>query len=163
MFASSFIVNPMPKEEISIFDFEEFSFGRKFNLLGRLYLSLLAKKLKHLGLERHFSVLILISEMGDNCCQKFIADTLHIDKTMMVGVLDDLSKKGFIKRTQNPKDRREYWIQLTVKGKKSIPEIQSVISEQNKYIMRGLTKPEVKRFHGQLEVIYKNLKTISKS
>src|ERR1700735_4350077 len=109
----------MGKKEVSIFKIEGFSYGRKFSLLGRLYLSALAKELKHLGLERHFSVLILIDKMGNECCQKFIADTLHIDKAMMVGVLDDLSKKGFIKRIQNPSDRREYFIQLTDKGKES--------------------------------------------
>jgi DNA-binding MarR family transcriptional regulator len=151
----------MGKEKVSIFEIEGLSYGRKFGLLGRLYLSELAKELKHLGLEKHFSVLILIDKMGDQCCQKFIADTLHIDKAMMVGVLDDLGKKKFIKRIQNPSDRREYWIQLTPKGKKSMPEIISAASRLNKSIMKGLTQPEVKKLHSQLELIYKNLLTIS--
>src|ERR1700722_13712142 len=132
----------MPKKEISIFEFEDFSFGKKFGLLGRLYLSALSKQLKHLGLEKHFSVLVLIDKIGNHCSQKFIADTLHIDKTMMVGVLDDLGKKGFIKRTQNPSDRREYWIHLTPKGEKSIPEIKAAINGLNKSIMKTFTQQE---------------------
>jgi len=151
----------MGKKKVSIFEIEEFSYGRKFSLLGRLYLSVLAKELKHLGLEKHFSVLILIDKMGDECCQKFIADTLHIDKAMMVGVLDDLGKKGFIKRTQNPSDRREYWIHLTPKGKKSIPEIKATVARLNKSIMKNLTQPEVKKLNSQLQAIYTNLLHIS--
>ncbi|HSY76437.1 MAG TPA: MarR family transcriptional regulator [Bacteroidia bacterium] len=150
----------MTRKEVSIFEIEEFSFGRKFGLLGRLYLSVLAQKLKHLGLEKHFSVLVLIDKMGSQCSQKFIADTLHIDKTMMVGVLDDLGKKGFIKRTQNPTDRREYWIQLTAKGKKHMPEIKQTVNTINKAIMKEFNANDVKDFHNRLNIIYKNIKSL---
>ena len=151
----------MPTREISIFDIEEFSFGRKFGLLGRLYLSVLAKRLKHLGIEKHFSVLVLLNKMGDKCTQKFIADTLHIDKTMMVGVIDNLGSKGFIKRTQNPSDRREYWIQLTPKAKKHLPEIKKTVNTINREIMKELNSSEVKDFHNRLKAIYKNIQNIS--
>ncbi|HTA27802.1 MAG TPA: MarR family transcriptional regulator [Bacteroidia bacterium] len=141
----------------SIFDFEDFSYGRKFGMLGKLYLAELAKNLKHLEIEKQFSVLVLLDKMGSQCSQKLIGEMLHIDKAMMVGVIDDLSKKGFIKRAQNPNDRREYWVQLTEKGKTHMPEILSTVRRLNKSIMKGLTQTEVKKFHDQLETIYKNL------
>ena len=147
----------------SIFDLEEFSFGRKFSLLGKLYRNELAKSLKHLGIERHFSVLVLLNKMGNQCGQKLLGEMLHIDKAMMVGVIDDLSAKGFIKRTRNPKDRREYSIQLTKKGKESIPEILDTVRHLNKSIIKGIPKPQVEKIHSQLETIYKNFKKISKS
>jgi DNA-binding MarR family transcriptional regulator len=153
----------MPKKEVSIFELKEFSYGRKFNLLGKLYLSVLAEQLSHLGLERHFSVLVLLNETGDQCCQRFIANSLHIDKAMMVGVVDDLSKKEFIKRTQNPSDRREYYIQLTEKGKKSMPEIIATINRLNNSIMQKLSTPEIEKLNDQLDSIYKNLVDISES
>jgi MarR family transcriptional regulator, transcriptional regulator for hemolysin len=157
------IFKSMLKKKASIFEIEGLSYGRKFNLLGRLYLSALAKELKDLNLERHFSVLILIDKMGDQCCQKFIADALHIDKAMMVGVLDDLGKKGFVKRAQNPSDRREYWIQLTSKGKKSMPKIISAVNRLNKSIMKNVSKEEEKKLHSQLESIYESLLIFSNS
>jgi DNA-binding MarR family transcriptional regulator len=94
---------------------------------------------------------------------KFIAETLHIDKAMMVGVLDDLGKKGFVKRTQNPSDRREYWIQLTAKGKKSMPEIIKSVNYLNKSIVKNLAESEVKKLYSHLDSIYKNLIGISNS
>jgi DNA-binding MarR family transcriptional regulator len=150
-------------KKLSIFDFPEFSMGRKFSLLGKLYLAQLAKKLKHLGIEKQFSILVLLDKMGSKCSQKVIGEMLHIDKTLMVGVMDDLLKKGFIKRSQNPNDRREYWIQLTAKGKENMPEITSEVKLMNKAIMKGMTQAEVKKMHSQLEQIYKNLKDFSKN
>lgn len=147
----------MSKKETSIFDLDDFSYGKKFAIMGRLYLAAMAKQLKHLGIEKHFSVIILIDKMGDRCSQKFIASKLHIDKALMVGVLDDLSKKGFIKRTPNPDDRREYWIQLTAKGKKSVPDINEMVDCLNNSIVKDLKSAEVKKFNKHLESIYKGL------
>ncbi len=151
------LMNPRP----SIFDFEDFSFGRKFGLLGKLYQGQLALKLKHLGIKNQFSVLVLLSKMGDRCCQKLIGEMLHIDKTMMVGVIDDLTEKGFIKRVKNPADRREYWIRLTRKGRQSMPEILTEVSLLNKSIMKGLTGTDVKKLHKQLETVANNLEEIT--
>lgn len=153
----------MRQKELNIFEITEFSFGRKFGLLGRLYHAELAKNLSYLGIERHFSVLVLLDKVGEKCCQKFLSDSLHIDKTMMVGVIDTLVKKGFIKRTQNPEDRREYWIQLTPKAKKHMPEIMSVVKKLNRAVMKGMTQTEVKQFHKYLQLIYNNVKHISQS
>ena len=115
-----------------------------------------------MNIEGNFSVLVLIDKMGDQCSQKFLADKLHVDKTMMEGVLDDLSKKGFIKRTQNPSDRREYWIQLTAKGKKSVPQILDVVYCLNKSLVKNLKIAEVKQFNKHLELLYKRLIDINK-
>lgn len=151
----------MSKKKISIFDIIEFSFGRKFGLLGRLFHAQLSDKLKHIGIKKHFSILVLIDKMGDQCSQKFIADSLHIDKTLMVGALDELVSVGLIKRVQNPTDRREYWIQLTEMGKAKIPEIKGTVAILNDEALNGLTPLEIKKFHKYLGVVYKNLQNIS--
>lgn len=149
----------MIQKKTSIFDIAEFSFGRKFGLLGRLFHAQLSDKLKHLGIKKHFSILVLIDKMGNECSQKFIADTLHIDKTLMVGALDELVGVGFIKRVQNPTDRREYWIQLTEKGQTTIPEIKETVARLNSGALAGLSSLEIKRFHKYLSAIYKNIQS----
>jgi DNA-binding MarR family transcriptional regulator len=156
-------MSPLSQEETSIFDIPEFSFGRRFGLLGNLYFQILSKRLKHLGIERNFSILVLIDKMGDHCSQKFIADTLHIDKTIMVGILDQLGELGFIKRTQNPSDRRQYWIQLTEYGHAHMPEIKAVVNQLNESVMAGLSTSEAAKFQKQLQLIYKNIQNISQS
>ena len=150
----------MTKKKTSIFDITEFSFGRKFGMLGRLFHAQLSDRLKHIGIKKHFSILVLIDNMGDQCSQKFIADSLHIDKTLMVGALDELVAVGFIKRVQNPSDRREYWIQLTEAGKAKIPEIKDTVAVLNNQASNGLSPLEIKRLHKYLGVIYKNLQNM---
>ena len=153
----------MSTPQASIFDIPEFSFGRRFALLGNLYFQLLSKRLQHLGIEKNFSILVLIDKMGDQCSQKFIADTLHIDKTIMVGILDQLSEQGVIKRTQNPSDRRQYWVQLTEKGKGRMPEITKVVNTLNESVLTGMTPTEAVKFEKQLQLIYRNIQSISQS
>jgi MarR family transcriptional regulator for hemolysin len=153
----------MSTPQASIFDIPEFSFGRRFALLGNLYFQLLSKRLQHLGIEKNFSILVLIDKMGDQCSQKFIADTLHIDKTIMVGILDQLSEQGVIKRTQNPSDRRQYWVQLTEKGKGRMPEITKVVNTLNESVLTGMTPAEAVKFEKQLQLIYRNIQNISQS
>ena len=81
----------------------------------------------------------------------------------MVGILDQLSEQGVIKRTQNPSDRRQYWVQLTEKGKERMPEITKVVNTLNESVLTGMTPAEAAKFEKQLQLIYRNIQNISQS
>jgi DNA-binding MarR family transcriptional regulator len=147
----------MQHKNISIFDIEGFSLGKKFRLLGKLYQSVLTKKLKHIGIEKYFSVLVLLDNIDAQCSQKLIADVLLTNKTTMVSILDDLVENGFIKRIKNPNDRREHWIQLTNKAKKYLPEIKKAINETNNLIIEGICLADANRIEEYLEIMYRNV------
>jgi len=147
----------MSKKEESIFDHVEFPFGRHLTAVTKLYVGALRKRFEHLDLERNYSVLILIENTRKNCTQQFIADCLQKDKTSMVGIIDTLVKRGYIRRVKNPLDRREHIIQLTDKAKKTLPEIHKGINELNAVTTKGLSKQEVKVFHQTLRLISENL------
>jgi len=55
--------------------------------------------------------------------QKNIAENIGTAPAVLVGILDDLSKRGLLKRKRSPHDRREYYVQLTPKGKSMLEEI----------------------------------------
>ncbi len=147
----------MFKEEQSIFDITEFPFGRHLTAVSKLYVGALRKRFEHLDIERYYSVLILIENTKKNCTQQYIADYLQKDKTSMVGIIDSLVKKGYIKRATNPLDRREHFIQLTNKAIKTLPEIHKGINELNARATKGLSKQEVRLFHKNLQLISVNL------
>ncbi len=151
----------MESEKISIFDSSEFSLGREFALLGKKYHSLLVKELEQLDIERHFSIFILLEKMGDNCNQSLLADSIHVNKATMVGILDDLSNKGFIKRIENPSDRREHHIQLSEKGKKYVLKIRIAVNKINDMVMKDVNPYEVDRIQEYLRIMYKNMCEIS--
>lgn len=93
-------------------------------MVTKPYWGSLVLKLEPIGIDKNFSVLILIEQKTD-CTQQFISDTLQIDKVSMVKIIDGFVKKQIVKRIQNLKDRREYFIELTPKGKKILPKIHA--------------------------------------
>ena len=61
--------------------------------------------------------------------QKNIAENIGTAPAVMVGILDDLSKRRLLKRKRSPHDRREYYVQLTPKGMSMLEEIRRMAFE----------------------------------
>ena len=153
----SFATNNMHKKEKSVFDCPEFPLGTHLTTLSKFYVGALRKRLEHLDIERYYSVLILIEHKGLKCTQQYIADFLQKDKATMVGIIDYLVEKKYIKRIINPTDRREHYIQLTGKSIKTLPELHQCIDELNLLAIKGLSKSKVKEFYKNLQLISVNL------
>jgi MarR family transcriptional regulator, transcriptional regulator for hemolysin len=132
-------------------------FGRSLAILAKTYFGALTKRLEHLEIERHYSVLIFIENAKEECTQQCICDCLKIDKVTMVGTLDYLTKKKFVKKTINPNDRREHFIQLTDKAKKVLPEIHKAIETLNNEAFKGIAKEKQKEFYQYIHQIQTNL------
>jgi DNA-binding MarR family transcriptional regulator len=76
--------------------------------------------------------------------QKNIAENIGTAPAVMVGILDDLSNRGLLKRKRSPYDRREYYVQLTPKGMSMLAEIRRMAFEvENLYQEKtGMTDEE---------------------
>jgi MarR family transcriptional regulator for hemolysin len=131
--------------------------GRHLAILTKMYYGALTKRLEHLEIEKHFSLLIFVEGSDIKCTQQYISDRMKIDKASMVNMIDYLAEKHFIKRTNNPDDRREYWIELTSKAITVLPEIHKVINELNKLALKGLNKTKAEEFNEALDIISGNL------
>ncbi len=140
--------------------FEHLPLGRLMGKITKKYFGALSKKLDHLGIDRHFSPLIVIAETKEKCTQQYLSDMLNIDKVSMVRILDYLVKHGLIIRAVNPADRREHILQLTPKAKKIMPKILSGISDMNKTALKGLDKNEQALLYKFIETITKNVENL---
>ena len=100
---------------------------------------------------------VIIDKTNGTLTQQEIADALQLDKTNVMRIIDDLSEKGYLKRTEKPDDRRAYIIKLTAKGTKVLPEIYKAIEELNKTALSGLTAKQINVFYSTLEVISENI------
>jgi MarR family transcriptional regulator for hemolysin len=140
--------------------FEILPLGRSLSFLGKTYFGALTKRLEHLEVERYYSILIFIENAPEGCTQQFICDHLKIDKVSMVRILDYLIQKKFVKKVQNVNDRREYFVELTLKATKVMPEIHKGIKELNRIALNGISKEKQKEFYNNIALIYNNVKSL---
>lgn len=136
--------------------------GKLCSMVTKPYFGALLARTEHLGIEKNFSVLILIEKKKD-CTQQFISDSLQIDKVSMVKIIDGFSKQGLVKRVQNQDDRREYFIELTSKGHKLMPKIHKAIHDIDEEAFRGIGERERKIFYEILVKVGENVKDFPSS
>ncbi|NMD48508.1 MarR family transcriptional regulator [Streptococcus ursoris] len=64
---------------------------------------------------RDYGILLTLTN-HDSMTQIKISELMFIDRTTVGQLIDSLESKGFVKRQQNPKDRRQNLIAVTRKG-----------------------------------------------
>ena len=131
--------------------------GLYFHLLDKTYQKLLSYDLDFTGLERYFFVLWAIRESGEPMSQQNMADLLKVDKASIVRIVDDLEKKGYIKRTINAEDKRVYFLELDKKGNRFIKDILEGINNLNEEMLIGFLPKEKELFIQLLHKAYQNL------
>src|SRR6202034_4849693 len=64
-----------------------------------------------------FDLLAMLFVLGDKLNQQELADKLAVTKGNMVGLVNRLSRRGFVKRVPSRKGRRANVIRLTARGR----------------------------------------------
>lgn len=85
---------------------------------------------------------------------KEIADYLHIKPSSATPVIDNLAKKGSIKRVQKGADRRVIYIELTAKGSKSLQKKYKSIHKTIKKVFGKLSDKDKKQLINIFEKIH---------
>lgn len=77
--------------------------------------------------------LLAIAGSGD-ISQHEIASLFGVDPSTLVAVLDELERRGWLRRQRNPHDRRVQWVQRTEAGDslftRALPRVQRAQAEQ---------------------------------
>jgi MarR family transcriptional regulator, transcriptional regulator for hemolysin len=142
---------------------KELPLGRILSRTGRSYYGALINRLASSGLDRHFSVLLVIEQDFPNTSQKEIAARLGLDKAMITRMINFLMKKKYITRKPNLDDKREYCISLTPLGKQKIPLIRKGIRELNLQCRKGISEDAWNSFHETIFRLHENLAEIPSS
>lgn len=128
--------------------------------VSKKYMDTLSAKLSHIGIQRHFYLLVAIGEGEGKLNQQDLADILGIDKVTMVGILDYLSEKGFVERKPYPEDGRKHRIVLTAKARAALPEIRRIIAQLNRQALAALPESLADRFPEVLLLIRRELDSL---
>src|SRR5438309_5012544 len=74
--------------------------------------------------------------------QQRLSQRIRMDPATMVDVIDSLEQSGHIVRRRNPRDRREYALQTTAKGRALLTRAQRAIVVAERETVRGLGRDE---------------------
>lgn len=95
-----------------------------------------------LGLNaKAFAALATVTSSGPLSQQK-LSRRLGMDPATMVDVIDALEGSGHVARIRNPRDRREYALQLTPKGRRLYQRAEKAVSDAEREALDGMTAGE---------------------
>ncbi|MBT8226528.1 MAG: winged helix DNA-binding protein [Dactylosporangium sp.] len=109
--------------------------------LGEEVLSAAEYALAPLGLRaKHVSVLTLIER--HRLSQQELSTAIGLDRTTMVGLIDDLERTGLAVRRRDEADRRRYVVNLTDAGASALRRVETLLDETESELFADLSAPE---------------------
>jgi DNA-binding MarR family transcriptional regulator len=119
-------------------------------LLARLGMAFKAKALARIEQEgfeaHHYSVLALLAEEARET-QATIADSLALDPSRLVSLLDALEERGLIARQRDPHDRRRHLVTITGAGKRQLQRLRAAAKEAEDDFFAPFSPEERATFH----------------
>ena len=115
------------------------------------------RALEPMGLKaRHYGVLTALAGEGPHA-QRDLGEKLSVDRTTMVGLVDELEGLGLVERRRDPEDRRRYDLALTDAGKRTVSEAEAVAARVQDAVLAPLDAVERRRLHEMLSSVLRNL------
>ncbi|MER6945379.1 MarR family winged helix-turn-helix transcriptional regulator [Nonomuraea sp. NPDC000554] len=94
----------------------------------------------------HGHVLLLLSEQGARS-QQSLAETLGVDPSVLVAILNDLESDELAVRRRDPADRRRHIVEISARGKQLVTEIQTAIAAVEATLFADLDADEIATLH----------------
>jgi DNA-binding MarR family transcriptional regulator len=98
---------------------------------------------------RHHITLTLLRDLGETG-QADLAAALRIDRTNLVGLLNELEERGLIERRRSPQDRRRHTVALTAKGRRQLAKAEFAMLAIESEVLACLDIDERRRLHDLL-------------
>src|SRR6266516_3674318 len=95
-------------------------------------------KLEEWGFDPYdYSVLAILAE-GARQAQATIADTLALDPSRVVALLDSLEQRELVERQRDPQDRRRHVVSITAAGKRQLSRLRAMVKELDEEFLTPL-------------------------
>lgn len=96
-----------------------------------------------------------LAERGNMKLAK-IAALLCVEAPLVTSLVNSLEKKGLVKRTNDPQDRRAKVLEGTPKAMKMLDAIEPKVNARLRILMHGVTEEELTTYLKVLNTIIKN-------
>ncbi|WP_406510154.1 MarR family winged helix-turn-helix transcriptional regulator [Streptomyces sp. NBC_00212] len=121
--------------------------------LGRALMAAELPVLKAHGLAMWAYSVLLHLEDEPVRTQSALAQAIGADKTRIIGVLDDLERRGLILRRPDPADRRARLLSLTPEGRHLRDTVQSAIQHRENQLLARLPAADRRGFLNALRAL----------
>ena len=108
----------------------------------------------------HWYYLRVLAQRGE-LNQLELSKRVGIASTTAVPALDSMEKRGLLKRTRDPKDRRKYYVGLTEDGRRLVNQLLPDVVKVSSASFDGVDKEEILVFWKVLHQIEQNLIAMS--
>ncbi len=136
----------MPKELLGT------TIGKLRNKLHRLMKQRYAAEANIKLTVEEFILLTMIRAKTDQILQN-IAIATGKNKSVVMRMIDSLEKKGLVKRTVNPEDRRENLLSITDMGEQVVAEYHKIEKKLSYELLKGIPEEKVEVFFEVVEEI----------
>jgi DNA-binding MarR family transcriptional regulator len=124
--------------------------GPWLNALGRRLWAESEKATEDFDLRgRHVMTLILLSE-GGALPQSDLVQSLEMDPTTVVGLLNELERDGLVERRRSTEDRRRHSVALTASGARKLAEFEAILVDVERRVLSNLSEEQRSMLHDLL-------------
>src|SRR3977135_3876233 len=104
---------------------------------------------------RHVIALTLLQLVGEQS-QSDLGEALRVDRTNLVGLLNDLETADLIERRRSPQDRRRHTVSLTPAGTRPLAELQTAVAAAEQRVLSALDAEQRATLHALLQQVAAN-------
>ena len=98
---------------------------------------------------QHYAVMLVLEE-GARETQGTIADALGYDRSVLVGLLDELEERGYVIRQRDPADRRRHLVSMTGAGREAVATLRAVMDNVEREFLAPLDPDQREALHALL-------------
>lgn len=102
-------------------------------------------------------VILMYLSSNNEVNQDAIAQHFMLDKGAIAKTLRKLEEKDLIKRHQNPENKRENLITISLAGQGILAEMGAALNEWNQYFFEGLSDLEIRQYENITKKIADNV------
>jgi MarR family transcriptional regulator, transcriptional regulator for hemolysin len=133
------------------------SIGLKLTVIARQLRLNFDQSVKLKGLTRAKWALIAAVARNPGCTQRTIAEALEVSEITVGRLIDRLCDEGYLKRTENPGDRRAYRLYLAAGAQPVLDRLDEVAKSHEAEIFAGFDGADLEKLDELLEAIARNL------
>ncbi|MGL4570565.1 MAG: MarR family winged helix-turn-helix transcriptional regulator [Clostridium sp.] len=137
--------------------FKTESISRYINQLYRQGVSFLGKEYKEYNIGAGQYQFLLYLYMKEGITHDELTEKIGVDKAATTRAIVKLEQSGYIKKVQDLKDKRKYYIFLTEFAKENRDSIVNVSKKWENELTGELTKEELEQFYYLFRKITKNV------